>query len=65
MHFNWANVALDPYVELRPLDYHKSGLYPLASGLGGTLATFALQAAGPSPWGGRSWAVTPSFGVSP
>lgn len=104
MHFNWANVAFDPYIELRRSDYRNSGLYPLASGLDGTLATFALQAAGqiiqgvgwyarfafnhsddalpwysydryavdlwfpctvPSPWGGRSWAVTPSFGVSP
>jgi hypothetical protein len=104
MHFNMANVALDPYVEFRRLDYHATDLYPLASGLDGTLATVALQAAGQivesvrwqarfgyyhsddsfpwysynrygvdlwlpcsiaSPWGGRSWTVTPSFGVSP
>ena len=104
MHVNLANVALDPYVEFRRLDYRSSGLYPLASGLDGTLATYALQAGGPifqglrwqarfafnraddafpwysydryafdfwlpctvpSPWGGRSWVVTPSFGVAP
>ena len=104
MHFNVANVALDPYAEFRRMDYHSSDLYPLASGLDGTLATFGLQAAGPiiegvrwqgrfafyhsddsfpwysynryafdfwlpcvipSLWGGRSWTVTPSAGVSP
>jgi tetratricopeptide (TPR) repeat protein len=104
MHANLANVAFDPYVEFRRLDYRSSGLYPLASGLDGTLATYALQAGGPifqglrwqarfafnraddafpwysydryafdfwlpctvpSPWGGRSWVVTPSFGVAP
>ena len=104
VHFNLANIALDPYVEFRRLDYRNSGLYPFASGLDGTLGTFALQAAGsiidgvrwqarfafnhsdsavpwysydryafdiwlpctvPSPWGGRSWVVTPSFSVSP
>jgi hypothetical protein len=104
MHFNWANVALDPYVEFRGLDYHATDLYPLASRLDGTLAIFGLQAAGqiiegvrwqskfsfyrsndafpaysydryafdfwfpcaiPSPWGGRSWIMTPSVGVSP
>jgi tetratricopeptide (TPR) repeat protein len=104
MHFNWANVAYDPYIELRRSGYRNSGLYPLASGLDGNLATFALPVAGqiiegvrwqarfayyrsddtlpwysydryafdfwfpcaiPSPWGGRSWIMTPSFGVSP
>lgn len=104
MHFNLVNVALDPYAEFRRMDYHATTLYPLASGLDGTLATFGLQAAGPisegvrwqgrfafyhsddafpwysydryafdfwlpslipSPWGGRSWTVTPSAGVSP
>ena len=47
MHVNLANVALDPYVEFRRLDYRSFGLYPLASGLDGTLATYALQAGGP------------------
>lgn len=104
MHFNWANVTLDPYVEFRGLDYHATGLYPLASRLDGTLAIFGLHAAGqiiegvrwqskfsfyhsndafpaysydryafdfwfpcaiPSPWGGRGWIMTPSFGVAP
>jgi hypothetical protein len=104
MHFNWAEVGLDPYVEFRRQGYQSSDLYPLASELDGTLATFALQAGGiisegvrwqarfafnhssdaspwysfdrygldlllafaaPSPWGGHSWTVTPSFGVSP
>ena len=104
MHVNLANVALDPYVEFRRLDYRSSGLYPLASGLDGTLSTYALQAGGPifqflrwqarfalnraddafpwysydryafdfwlpctvpSPWGGRSWVVTPSLGLAP
>jgi hypothetical protein len=104
MHFNVANVSLDPYAEFRRMDYHATELYPLASGLDGTLATFGLQAAGPiiegvrwqgrfafyhsddsfpwysynryafdfwlpclipSLWGGRSWTVTPSAGVSP
>ncbi|MCI0598182.1 MAG: hypothetical protein L0Y50_02500 [Beijerinckiaceae bacterium] len=46
MHFNWANVAWDPYIEFRRLDYRSSSLYPLASGLDGVLATFALQSAG-------------------
>ena len=44
MHFNWAEVGLNPYVEFRRLGYLNSDLYPLASGLDGTLATFALQA---------------------
>jgi hypothetical protein len=104
VHLNWANVAFDPYVEFRGLDYRNSTLYPLASGLDGTLLAVALPAAGQiiegvrwlariafyhsddaspwysydryafdlwvpcsvsSPWGGRSWTVTPSLGVSP
>ena len=46
MHFNEANVAWDPYVEFRRLDYNATGLYPLATGLDGTLLIAALQAAG-------------------
>jgi tetratricopeptide (TPR) repeat protein len=46
VRFNLANIALNSYVEVRGLDYRNSSLYPLASGLDGTLATFALQAAG-------------------
>lgn len=44
--FNWANIALDPYAEFRQMDYHSTGLYPLASGLTGNLVTAALQASG-------------------
>jgi tetratricopeptide (TPR) repeat protein len=104
MHFSWAQVALDPYVEVRHQGYRNSDLYPLASGLDGTLATAALQAGGlinegvrwqaklvynyssaaspwfgynrigldlwfpvlvNSPWGGRNWTMTPSFGIAP
>lgn len=104
MHFNWADVSFDPYVELRGQAYHNSTLYPYATGLNGALTTAALQAGGPinegvhwqaklafnhssdadpwfsynrvafdfwlpcvapSPWGGRSWTVTPSFGLAP
>jgi hypothetical protein len=46
-HINWANVGFDPYVEIRHLSYQNSSLYPLASGLDGTLATYAFQASGP------------------
>jgi tetratricopeptide (TPR) repeat protein len=46
MHFNLANIALDPYAEFRQMDYHSTSLYPLASGLTGSLVTVALQAAG-------------------
>lgn len=104
MHLNWAEVAFDPYVEVRHQDYRNSGLYPLASGLDGALATAGAQAGGlisegvrwqaklvynyssaanpwfgynrigldlwfptllNSPWGGRNWTVTPSFGIAP
>lgn len=103
MHFDLASVALDPYIEFRRMGYRNSSLYPLASGLNGTLSTYALQGGGqifsgvrwlaklaynhsddafpwysydrygfdilfpstvPSPWGGRSWIVTPSFGFA-
>jgi len=46
MHLNWANVAFDPYVEFRGSDYRDSALYPLASGLDGTLLAVALPVAG-------------------
>ena len=46
MHFNWANVAWDPYVEVRDMAYRNSRLYPLASGLDGSLVIVALQATG-------------------
>lgn len=104
IHFNWSAVAFDPYVEYRRLDYFPSDLYPLASGLDGTLLIAGLQASGeitermrwqakfafyhsndafpwysydryafdfwlpcavPPPWGGRSWTLTPMFGIAP
>ncbi len=46
VHVNWANIAWDPYVELRQMDYQSSGLYPLASELTGRLITAGLQAGG-------------------
>jgi hypothetical protein len=46
-HINWASIGFDPYVEIRRLSYQNSSLYPLASGLDGTLATYAIQAGGP------------------
>jgi tetratricopeptide (TPR) repeat protein len=45
-HVNVGNVALDPYVEIVQRSYRNSGFYPLASGLSGTLYTYALQASG-------------------
>jgi len=68
MHFNWANVAFDPYAEFRQMDYHSTGLYPLASGLTGNLVTAALQAAGiisdSVRWNAR-WAFYSSNDASP
>lgn len=46
VHFNLANIAWDPYVEIRRMDYHSSSLYPLASELTGRLITAGLQAGG-------------------
>ncbi len=48
LHLPVANVAaLDPYVEIVEQGYRDSAFYPLAGGLSGTLATYALQASGP------------------
>jgi len=47
VHFNAGNVALDPYVEVVQQGYRNSSFYPLASGLAGTLETYAFQASGP------------------
>ena len=41
------NVSLDPYVEVVQQSFRNSSLYPLASGLSGTLSTVGLQASGP------------------
>jgi hypothetical protein len=53
-HLNAGNVALDPFVEIIQQSYRNSALYPLASGLSGTLANYALQASGPI-YGGLGW----------
>ena len=39
--------ALDPYVEVVEQGYRNSTFYPLAGGLSGTLATYAMQGSGP------------------
>ena len=54
MHANLGNVALDPFVEVVQQSYRSSALYPLSSGLAGTLYTYALQAASPV-FAGLSW----------
>ena len=47
VHVNAGNLALDPYVEVVQQSYRNSSFYPLASGLSGTLQTYALQTSGP------------------
>ncbi len=103
LHAVIGNVALDPYAEIARQGFHNSGFYPLASGMSGTLSTYAVRASGPLaaglgwqtrlgfahssatfspdsydayaadiwlPWNfsplgdGRTWTLTPSFGVS-
>jgi hypothetical protein len=47
VHTNVGNVALDPYAEIVQQSFRNSNFYPLASGFGGTLSTYGLQASGP------------------
>ena len=47
LHANAGNIALDPYVEVVQQSFRNLTLYPLASGMSGTLSTYALQASGP------------------
>jgi tetratricopeptide (TPR) repeat protein len=47
LHTNLRNVALDPYAEIVQQSFRSSSLYPLASGLSGTLSTYGLKASGP------------------
>jgi hypothetical protein len=47
LHANAGNVALDPYVEVVQQSFRNLTLYPLASGMSGTLSTVGLQASGP------------------
>jgi tetratricopeptide (TPR) repeat protein len=59
-HADIGTVALDPYVEIVQQSFRNSALYPLASGLGGTLSTYGLQAAGPLS-AGLNWISRLSF----
>jgi len=54
LHAAMKNVSIDPYVEVVHQSFVNSTLYPLASGLTGTLSTYGLQAAGPIA-SGLSW----------
>jgi hypothetical protein len=54
LHAAVANVSLDPYFEIVQQTFHNSTLYPLASGLDGTVSTYGLQASGPVA-SGLSW----------
>jgi tetratricopeptide (TPR) repeat protein len=54
LHATVGNVSLDPYGEIVRQNFRNSALYPLASGLSGTLSTVGLQAAGPIA-GGLGW----------
>ena len=47
VHANAGNVSLDPYAEVVQQSFRNLTLYPLASGMSGTLATAGLQASGP------------------
>jgi hypothetical protein len=54
VHGNLGAVALDPYVEIVQQSFRNSTFYPMASGLGGTLSTYGLQASAPLA-SGLSW----------
>ena len=47
LHANVGNVALDPFAEVVQQSFRNLTLYPLASGMSGTLSTVGLQASGP------------------
>ena len=47
LHANAGDVAFDPYVEVVQQSYRNSSFYPLASGLSGTLSTYALRVSAP------------------
>jgi Tetratricopeptide repeat len=47
LHVKLGNVSLDPYGEAVRQDFRNSALYPLASGLSGTLSTVGVQASAP------------------
>jgi tetratricopeptide (TPR) repeat protein len=54
VHANLGNVAIDPYAEVVQQSFRNLTLYPLASGMNGTLQTYGLQASGPI-YGGLSF----------
>jgi hypothetical protein len=54
LHAKAGNISLDPYVEVVQQSFRNLTLYPLASGLSGTLSTVGLQASAPVA-GGLSW----------
>jgi tetratricopeptide (TPR) repeat protein len=60
VHLNVGKVAFDPFVEVVQQSYRSSDLYPLASSLSGTVATYALQAAAPI-YAGLSWQARVSY----
>jgi hypothetical protein len=53
-HAHVGEVAFDPYVEVVQQNFHNSTLYPLATGLNGTLATYALPVSAPI-YSGLTW----------
>ena len=46
-HVKLGDVSLDPYAEIVQQSFRNLTLYPLASGMSGTLSTVGLQASGP------------------
>jgi hypothetical protein len=54
LHATIGAVAFDPDVEIVQQGFRNSTLYPLASGMNGTLSTYALQASAPITTG-LSW----------
>lgn len=47
LHAGVRNVSLDPYAEVVRQSFVNSTLYPLASGMTGTLSTYGVRASGP------------------
>jgi hypothetical protein len=54
LHGRAGDISLDPYAEIVQQSFRNSTLYPLASGLSGTLSTYGLQAFEPLR-SGLSW----------
>jgi hypothetical protein len=53
-HAHIGEIALDPYAEVVQQNFHNSTFYPLATGLNGTLATYALPISAPI-YSGLTW----------